>query len=54
MSMLHMGHKVPKGFKEMTGSTRIGGGIWSLPMEPVKPTAKENATVAVKKTDGKK
>ena len=33
MKMIHIGRKVPKGFKELAGAVHLGKGIWILPME---------------------
>ena len=42
--MIHIGKKVPKGFRELAGACHIGKGIWILPMDPdplfVKPRKK--------------
>ena len=41
MTMLHIGKKVPKGFKELPGSIHLGKGIWVLRMEPIKKEKKK-------------
>ena len=33
--MVHIGKKVPKGFKELPGGIHLGKGMWILPMEPM-------------------
>ncbi len=33
--ILHIGKKVPKGFKELGGGIHLGRGLWVLPMEKV-------------------
>ena len=33
--LLHVGRKVPKGYRELPGAMHLGGGVWLLPMEPV-------------------
>jgi hypothetical protein len=36
MVMIHIGRKVPKGFRELDGAIHLGKGIWVIPMEPEK------------------
>lgn len=35
--MLHIGRKVPKGFRELPGGIHLGRGVWLLPMTPDPP-----------------
>lgn len=47
--MLHIGKKVPKGFRELPGGIHLGKGIWILKMEPIKDKNPQDSG----KTDGK-
>ncbi len=39
--IIHIGRKVPKGFREVPGGIHLGGGIWILRMEPIDKEGKD-------------
>jgi hypothetical protein len=48
MVMVHIGRKVPKGFKEVAGSIHLGRGVWMLRMEPIEKVVLPAATCKCK------
>lgn len=44
MTLLHVGRKAPKGFRE-TGGMHLGKGIWMLTIEPITKPCKNHSTL---------
>lgn len=40
LRMIHVGRKVPKGFRELSGSIHLGRGIWMFNTEMITPPLK--------------
>lgn len=53
MRRLHIGKRVPKGYRELPGASHLGQGVWIFPIEPINaaPQVPGEATTPTRAAD---